>query len=547
MEQIIDKESITSVEEINKELMEWKMTKYIDILQKKIIYRIRDGGDFYLIYKGKPYRKSLIELLSDDYKYMDSDNKVHNLLEDMLYWSPDSEAWPICELEIDFSKSYGRIPETEKFNLFQGFKTKPIETGVDTSIIWNHIKEVLAGGNEDYNRYICSWIADLFQHPTNKPGVCLGFNGEQGTGKSIIFDNLIIKQLIGQDYGLHTVVDPFDNKFNGQVGGKLLINIDEGGWSMDKRSAGAMKSFITQDTIEIEQKGKDRYSVRNDARLVFTTNSEWIAQLERTDRRYAIFTTSNIHLKDYEYFNKLSKAINDSLIQQQFLFELLHYEITVDLKVIPETEARSEQKLQSKGYVGQYIDMCREDFTALQIQDLYNPGWILDHDHTYRISLSNLLTLLKSKYGPSLNIHRLSKELKEEGLKIDRSMVDGMRCSWVYFDLGVPSTATSATTTSSFISGIFKNKISENDVVEVVDLVNVVEVVNVAVESVKDPESKTESSVLNQEGNTWGTMSNFSTSTDTIEDTIEYDSNHKPIWASDKKQLSSEEIKEYRL
>ena len=76
--------------------------------------------------------------------------------------------------------------ERECLNLWQGWgvEAKP----GDCRLILQHIKEVVAGGNEEFAEYVVRWIAWSIQNPAAPAEVALVLIGEKARAKGRWFD-----------------------------------------------------------------------------------------------------------------------------------------------------------------------------------------------------------------------------------------------------------------------------------------------------------------------------------------------------------------------
>ncbi|MEM0988686.1 MAG: primase-helicase family protein, partial [Pseudomonadota bacterium] len=86
-----------------------------------------------------------------------------------------------------------------RLNLWQGFALRP-EPG-DWTLMWSHIRDVLASGDDGLADYIVRWMAWTVQNPDEPAEVALVFRGEPGTGKGIFCRAMV--EFFGQ-HGLHT-------------------------------------------------------------------------------------------------------------------------------------------------------------------------------------------------------------------------------------------------------------------------------------------------------------------------------------------------------
>lgn len=140
-------------------------------------------------------------------------------------------------------------------------------------------------------------------------------------------------------YGNHIsiTVSGFDaimDKFNSILAGKLLVCVDETA-VVDKKQYikdfDKFKAQITGSTIEIEKKGKDKYTVSNHCNYAITSNHNGV-KLESGDRRYYCGECSDTYKGNFEYFtNLVSKCFNQecgnifySYLRSGFVLTPLH-------------------------------------------------------------------------------------------------------------------------------------------------------------------------------------------------------------------------------
>ena len=135
----------------------------------------------------------------------------------------------------------------------------------------------------------------------------------------------------------------------------------------------------------IEMKGKDVFEVRNFLRLMLATNSEWAAPVSLTDRRYFVLNVSDSRKNDHDFFKKLIYEQNnggsESLLQVLMDSDLSEFEV----RSIPETPARLEQKMLSMDILQQWW------LEILSNEDFLVGGKILDFDDINRVARSDLL------------------------------------------------------------------------------------------------------------------------------------------------------------
>ena len=190
----------------------------------------------------------------------------------------------------------------EYYNLYRGFDVKPKKG--DWSLFKNHIREVIANGNDEVYNYIISWMADFVQNVGGKrAGVAIALGGKQGTGKGCFVSEF------GKLFGSHFLQVNNQNQitghFNSHLKDALLVFCDEGFWAGDKSAEGVIKGMITEDNIMVEPKGKDAYPVKNHIRLIIATNNKWVVPAGLEERRFCVLDVSDKHMQDRKYFGPI--------------------------------------------------------------------------------------------------------------------------------------------------------------------------------------------------------------------------------------------------
>ncbi len=189
------------------------------------------------------------------------------------------------------------------FNLWNGFNiSKEVADGYDPKLaqpILDHIKELWCKGNEEHYNYVLNLFSHYIQKPHIKTGVLLALKSKQGGGKGIILEKL--GQIIGDDHYCQNSNAKFlFGDFNGQLEGKILINLDEAFWGGDKALEGVVKNKITERRQTINKKNKENYVIDDYANYIITTNNDWFAGTSEDDRRHYCL----------ELHNKISGRMN---------------------------------------------------------------------------------------------------------------------------------------------------------------------------------------------------------------------------------------------
>ena len=300
---------------------------------------------------------------------------------------PASKWW----LKHPDRKEYKKVdflPEIETpdgvFNMWKGFAVKP-KGGLEKIPLFHELlDEVICSDNEQWALYLWGWLAHMVQFPEEKPGVAIVMRSDaQGVGKSRFAE--YVGSLLGRHFRTVTHGRHIHGNFNSHLKDTLMLFGDEAVWGGDRRTESILKQLITEPNMIIEMKGKDVFEVRSYLRLMLATNSEWAAPVGLTDRRYFVLNVSNSRKNDHNFFKRLIYEQNhggiEALLQVLMDFDLSDFEV----RNIPETPARLDQKFLSMEPIEKWW------LAALSDEDFFIGGKILNLDENNRAAKSDLL------------------------------------------------------------------------------------------------------------------------------------------------------------
>lgn len=231
------------------------------------------------------------------------------------------------------------------FNLWRGFAVKP-DIAASCRLFLEHVRANVCGGDSQLYAWVISFFAQMVQRPGEKPGVALVLRGGQGTGKSIV------GKYVGALFPAHHVIvsqpDHLTGRFNSHLERAILVQAEEAFWAGDRVAAGgALKDLITSDHMRIERKGIDTIQVRNNVRVLITTNSKWAVPAGVDERRFAVLDVADHRKQDTNYFGAIAAEMASGGLGGLLHF-LQAYDLgSVNLRHIPATEALLDQKLAS--------------------------------------------------------------------------------------------------------------------------------------------------------------------------------------------------------
>jgi hypothetical protein len=172
------------------------------------------------------------------------------------------------------------------------------------AIVLDHIRDIIADGNDLKAEFCLDWFAHILQFPMQKPGVAIFLIGLQGTGKSLL--GLILRRLLGfANVYITSEKDRLFGRFNASIANKILIIGEEVFFVGDKLIKDRLKHLITGGTIQIEFKFGDCLEFESYHRLLLTSNHNHVIQAEGEERRFVTFDVSDRKRGDTDYFERL--------------------------------------------------------------------------------------------------------------------------------------------------------------------------------------------------------------------------------------------------
>ncbi|MBU6429014.1 MAG: hypothetical protein KGR26_08390, partial [Cyanobacteria bacterium REEB65] len=174
-----------------------------------------------------------------------------------------------------------------QINIFRGLEIGPPPPGASIARILAHF-DAMCGGDEGLKRWILSWLAYPLQHMGAKMHTALVVHGGQGTGKGLLFT-----ELMGRIYTRYSFIGgqmELESRYTGWLSGKLYIVFNEVSGTAGERRAikNRLKSLITDPVAIIEEKFKPVRNEENHANLVFLSNEWQPVELESDDRRHTV-------------------------------------------------------------------------------------------------------------------------------------------------------------------------------------------------------------------------------------------------------------------
>jgi Family of unknown function (DUF5906) len=222
-------------------------------------------------------------------------------------------------------EDYGRPDKS--YNLWQGWGVDP-KPG-NCTIIYDHILDVIADGDEEKAKYTLDWAAHTLQRPWEKPSVAIVLIGQKGTGKTLLTQ--ILARVVGRKNALITADGKsLFGQFNWHVADKILIGAEEAFFGRDRALNDKLKHLLTGGEIEVEQKFGHRVSIKSLHRMIMTSNHADVVQMTADERRFFVCEVSDKRRGDHDYFVPLWRIADgrDDATLAAFMHDLKTRDIT---------------------------------------------------------------------------------------------------------------------------------------------------------------------------------------------------------------------------
>lgn len=227
------------------------------------------------------------------------------------------------------------------FNTWKGFQVRPKRGS--WKLLDAHLRNVVCAGNLAHANFLYDWLAHLVQAPQRKVGTALVLKSDaEGSGKSLLVNN-VLKPIFGDAATTIDKAEKLTGKFNSFLEHTVVVGVEEAIWAGSKSDAGVVKNVITNPKIRIERKGLDDYEALNYARLIFTSNEDWVVPTGPLARRFFVLEVKNPQANQPAYFDPLFQELERGGVEA-FLHDMLKRKITSQLNQPPFTEALSEQR-----------------------------------------------------------------------------------------------------------------------------------------------------------------------------------------------------------
>lgn len=242
------------------------------------------------------------------------------------------------------------VTKENTYNRWRGLPIEPIQG--DWSLPQAHIRDNLCRGNKECYDYLMRWMAFGIQNPAKPTEIAIVLRGEQGTGKGIFAR--AYGSLFAPYFYHASSPEEVVGRFNGHLAEVLALFLDEAFFAGDRAHTGALKRIITEPTISIERKFRDRVETPNRLKIIVASNENWLIPAGMSERRFFVLDVAPDKMQDKKYFGGIAEQLRSGG-REAMMYDLLHMDITAfDHRTCPRTEALADQQAFSLGPVESY-------------------------------------------------------------------------------------------------------------------------------------------------------------------------------------------------
>jgi len=297
-----------------------------------------------------------------------------------------ADAYPAWSKRLNL-KGLGMFPQHQGFNITpdgyynftKNWKYEPLAGPCDP---WLHWCKYFFKDAPEFEEFFHNWVAQFLQKPWERNNTTIQFiSPRQGIGKS--FTVGWIAEMMGE-LSLSLGPDRLFERFNSFLLNRILIIVDEPSTD-NARHADTVKNYVTNDSIPIEIKNQDVFSITNYINYAFTTNHAKVTTVNEGARREAIYIP---HSLDPIACHAMIHDVKAWCKEEQGFEHMMHFYTTRDLSTFdsrapaPMTDHKQEVIQASKSAWAQFA------------QDVWE--WVdLELDGVAALSKSMMTTLIR--------------------------------------------------------------------------------------------------------------------------------------------------------
>ena len=284
--------------------------------------------------------------------------------------------------------------------------------------------------------YFINWLAYIVQN-RKKTLTAWVFHGTQGTGKGILFDQ-VIAPILGRDYACMKRTQDLDDFFNGYIERTLLIAVDEfrtEGPGVKTDLTNKLKNMITEETGTVRAMRTDQYNVDLYTNFMFFSNDKDAVRIPGDDRRFNVAPRQEVRILDR--WPEIVHEVDRNIVaeRERFASYLLSYDVNADYaKHSLDNQAKALMREASATSIDQFVEALVDgnlDYFLAVMDETprYGEGYIeaaqnivrslikhYDPEKMTRMWMTDIRPLYNVLVGKQDNLLKLGKRLSHHNL-----------------------------------------------------------------------------------------------------------------------------------
>jgi hypothetical protein len=240
--------------------------------------------------------------------------------------------------------AFSPLPQPmDTLNLWIGSTILPKQGGWLT--VMQFLRDVICSGDQKSYEYLIRYIAHAIQKPEEKPGIMVVLLGGEGIGKGTL--EQILRKIFSATTLLVSDVNSVVGRFNACLERAYIVFMDEALFKGDIRLTERLKSFVTSQHIQIEEKHQPERSIESYHRFISASNAKHFAQIDSDNRRMFYLKVSEQFKNNRKYWDSLYTAIEHGEVEAM-AYDLMLLDLsTFDIRNRPESSELLAQKIES--------------------------------------------------------------------------------------------------------------------------------------------------------------------------------------------------------
>jgi hypothetical protein len=211
--------------------------------------------------------------------------------------------------------------------------------------VMQFLRDVICSGDQNAYEYLIHYIAHAIQKPEEKPGIMVVLLGGEGIGKGTV--EQILRRIFSATTLLVSDVNSVVGRFNAVLERSYIVYMDEAVFKGDIRLTERLKSFVTSQHIQIEEKHQPERSIESYHRFFSASNAKHFAQIDPDNRRMFYLKVSEQFKGNTRYWDNLYAAMSNGEMEAM-AYDMMQIDLSsFHIRNRPESSELLIQKIES--------------------------------------------------------------------------------------------------------------------------------------------------------------------------------------------------------